>query len=63
MPLTYKARNGTTYFLQTGPKRGGGVQYFVSQSPDGTLADSLPKGFELYETVNSQVNAPRRSRV
>ncbi len=55
MPFTYKARNGATYYLRTGPKRGGGIQYFVATKPKPPLADAIPEGFEIYETPNSQV--------
>jgi hypothetical protein len=55
MPFTYEARNGSAYHLRTGPKRGGGVQYFVSKKPKPPLADAIPEGFEIYETPNSQV--------
>lgn len=55
MPVTHTSRRGKTYFLHTGPKRGGGKQHFFSTSPAGSLAERLPDGFEIYETVNGQV--------
>jgi len=55
MSFSYRSRTGKTYYLHTGPKRGGGAQYFFSTKSDGTLAELLPKGFEVYETVNGQV--------
>ena len=55
MPFTHKSRTGKTYYLHTGPKRGGGLQYFFSSKAAGQLADRLPDGFEAYETVNGQV--------
>jgi len=55
MPVTYHSRTGKIYYLHSGPKRGGGVQHFFSTKPDGTLADRVPDGFEIYETVNGQV--------
>jgi hypothetical protein len=53
--VTYTTRRGRIYYLHTGPKRGGGIQHFVSTDPEGALADSLPAGFETYETPNGQV--------
>jgi hypothetical protein len=55
MPIVHRSRTGKTYYLHTGPKRGGGVQHFFSTKPHGTLAESIPDGFEIYETVNGQV--------
>jgi hypothetical protein len=55
MGISYTTRRGRTYYLHTGPRRGGGVQHFVSTDPEGALADSLPAGFEIYETPNGQV--------
>src|SRR5208282_2591949 len=55
MAVTYTTRRGKTYYLHTGPKRGGGIQHFVSTDPEGALANSLPAGFEIYETPNGQV--------
>ncbi len=55
MPITYTSRTGKTYYLHTGPKRGGGVQYFFSTKSNGPLADALPEGFENHASVNGQV--------
>lgn len=60
MPLTYRSRTGKTYFLHAGPRRGGGTQHFFSTKSAGTLAEQLPEGFELYETVNGQVYLRRQ---
>jgi len=60
MPFTHKSRTGKTYYLQTGPKRGGGTQHFLSTKSSGTLAEKLPAGFEVYETVNGQVYLRRQ---
>jgi hypothetical protein len=48
-------RRGKTYYLHTGPKRGGGIQHYISTDPKGPLADAIPDGFEIYETPNGQV--------
>jgi hypothetical protein len=55
MPITHTSRTGKTYYLHTGPKRGGGTQHFLSTKAAGPLAERVPEGFEIYETVNGQV--------
>lgn len=55
MAITHTSRTGKNYYLHTGPKRGGGVQFSFSTKSDGNLADRLPDGFEVYESVNGQV--------
>ncbi|MBI4621793.1 MAG: hypothetical protein HY736_01065 [Verrucomicrobia bacterium] len=60
MAFTHTNRRDKTYYLHTGPKRGGGVQHFLSTDPKGDLADVVPVGFEVYETVNGQVYLRRR---
>ena len=60
MPIVHKSRTGKTYYLHTGQKRGGGAQYFLSTKSSGTLAEILPAGFEIYETVNGQAYLRRQ---
>jgi hypothetical protein len=60
MTITHTSRTGKIYYLHTGPKRGGGIQYFVSTQSTGPLADCLPEGFEVHETVNGQVFLRRK---
>jgi hypothetical protein len=55
MAFTYTTRHGKTYHLHTGPKRGGGIQHFVSTDPAGPVADAIPEGFEIHETPNGQL--------
>ena len=55
MAFAYTTRRGKTYYLHTGPKRGGGIQHYVSTDPKGPVADAIPEGFEIYETPNGQV--------
>ena len=55
MAFTYTTRRGKTYYLHTGPKRGGGIQHYVSTDPKGPLADAIPEDFEINETPNGQV--------
>ncbi len=60
MSVTHTNRRGKTYYLHTGPKRGGGIQHYLSTKRTGALADSIPEGFEIYETANGQVYLRRR---
>src|SRR5437867_10976118 len=60
MAVTHTSRTGKTYYLHTGPKRGGGVQHFFSTNSAGSLAEQLPEGFEVYESVNGQVYLRRQ---
>ena len=60
MAITHTSRTGRTYYLHTGPKRGGGIQYYCSTQATGALAEHLPEGFEIYESVNGQVYLRRK---
>lgn len=60
MTITHTSRTGKTYYLHTGPKRGGGVQHFFSTQSAGSLAEHLPEGFEIHESVNGQVFLRRK---
>ncbi len=60
MPIVHKSRTGKTYYLHTGQKRGGGSQHFMSTKSSGTLAETLPVGFEIYERVNGQAYLRRQ---
>lgn len=60
MPIMHTSRTGQTYNLHTGPKRGGGVQYYFSMKAEGSLADIVPPGFEIYESVRGQVFLRRK---
>jgi hypothetical protein len=55
MPVQHTSRTGKTYYLHTGQKRGGGIQYFFSTKRTGALAERVPDGFEIYESVRGQV--------
>ena len=61
MPVIHTNRRGKKHYLHTGPRRSGGVQHFFSTKPDGSLADKIPDGFEIHETVNAAVYL-RRAR-
>ena len=60
MAFTYTTRHGKTYYLHTGPKRGGGIQHYVSTDPAGSVADAVPEGFEIHETPNGQVHLRKK---
>lgn len=60
MAITRTSRTGKTYYLHTGPKRGGGTQFYFSTKSTGQLAQSLPEGFEVYETINGQIYLRRQ---
>jgi hypothetical protein len=62
VPFRYVNRQGKTYFLHSGRKRGGGIQYYLSTEAGGELSDEIPEGFEVYETVNGPVYL-RKKRV
>ena len=36
------------------------MQHFLTTKPSGILAEALPAGFEIYETVNGQVYLRRQ---
>ena len=60
MAITHTSRTGKTYYLHTGPKHGGGTQYFLSTKAAGPLAERVPEGFEIHETVNGRVYLRRQ---
>lgn len=60
MPVIHINRQGSRYYLHTGPKKGGGLQHFFSRKPKGALADTIPEGYEIYENVNAGVYLRRK---
>jgi hypothetical protein len=61
MSVDHIARSGKTYYLHvtTGPK--GKAKYFFSTISDGLLAQAIPDGYEIYETINAQVFLRRKT--
>jgi hypothetical protein len=55
MPVHYVNRRGDTYYLYQGVTKTGKPKYFFSKKSEGTLAEGIPDGFEIYENPNSQV--------
>ncbi len=55
MPVTHTNRKGHTYYLHSGPKRGGGTQFYFSRKKDGTLPDGIPDGYGIHEHPDGMV--------
>jgi hypothetical protein len=53
--ITYTNAKGKTYYLHQGTTKTGKPKYHFSMQSEGTLADSIPVGFEIYENPNAQV--------
>ncbi|NLB65216.1 MAG: hypothetical protein GX803_01940 [Lentisphaerae bacterium] len=60
MTVTHKTRRGTLYYLHQGVTKTGKPKYYFSRKSNGTLADKIPPGYEIYETVNAQVFLRRK---
>src|SRR2546429_6349224 len=55
MPITHTNAKGKTYYLHQGTTKTGKPKYYFSMQSEGTLAESIPAGFEIYENPNAQV--------
>ena len=55
MPITHTNAKGKTYYLHQGTTKTGKPKYHFSMQSEGTLAESIPAGFEMYENPNAQV--------
>ena len=55
MPITHTNAKGKTYYLHQGTTKTGKPKYYFSMQSEGTLAESIPTGFEIYENPNAQV--------
>ena len=55
MGITHSTRTGKTYYLHAGVTKTGKPKYFFSMKRDGTLIDTIPEGFEVYENIDGQV--------
>ena len=55
MPITHTNAKGKTYYLHQGTTKTGKPKYHFSMQSEGTLAASIPAGFEIYENPNAQV--------
>lgn len=61
MSVRHTARNGKTYYLHVMAGKNGRPKYHFSTRADGTLAESVPPGFEIYEDIRGQVFLRRSS--
>src|SRR5499426_3350583 len=55
VPITHTNAKGKTYYLHQGTTKTGKPKYHFSMQSEGTLAASIPVGFEIYENPNAQV--------
>jgi hypothetical protein len=55
VPITHTNAKGKTYYLHQGTTKTGKPKYHFSMQSEGTLAESIPAGFEIYENPNAQV--------
>src|SRR5215510_11092624 len=55
VPITHTNAKGKTYYLHQGTTKTGRPKYHFSMQSEGTLAESIPVGFEIYENPNAQV--------
>ena len=55
MPITHTNAKEMTYYLHQGTTRTGKPKYYFSMKSEGTLADAIPKGFEIYEAPDARV--------
>jgi hypothetical protein len=55
MAITYVNRKQSTYYLHEGKTKTGKPKYFFSMKAEGTLAETIPKGYQIYENPNGQV--------
>ena len=55
MSVKHVNRKRDVYFLHEGKTKTGKPKYFFSKESDGTLLDTIPEGYEVYENPNAQV--------
>ena len=55
MPITHTNAKGKLYYLHQGTTKTGKPKYHFSMQSEGTLAEPMPAGFEIYENPNAQV--------
>src|SRR6266699_5226540 len=55
VPITHTNAKGKTYYLHQGTTKTGKPTYHFSMQSEGSLAASIPEGFEIYENPNAQV--------
>lgn len=55
MAITYVNRKQSTYYLHEGKTKTGKPKYFFSMKAEGTLVETIPDGYQIYENPNGQV--------
>ena len=55
MPITHTNAKGKIFYLHQGTTKTGKPKYHFSMQSEGTLAESIPAEFEIYENPNAQV--------
>ena len=60
MNIRHTTRTGKVYCLHVGRGKSGKPKYFFSTEPKGSLVDSIPEGFEIYEDIRGQVFLRRK---
>ena len=62
MAVTHTSRRGKVYYLHSKADKKGRLRYFFSTKPEGDLAETVPDGHEIYESVNAQVFLRMKAR-
>jgi hypothetical protein len=55
MAIEYTNRRGRKHYLHEGKTKTGKPKYFFSTKPEGNPINTIPTGYEIYETPNAQV--------
>jgi len=55
MAVEHINRKGQKYYLHQGITKTGKPKYFFSMKSEGTVVQTIPDGFEIYENPNAQV--------
>ena len=63
MSVIHISRSGKTYRLHVSKTPTGKDKFFFSTKTGGVLAEKIPDGFEVYETVDSLVFLRRKTAI
>ena len=64
MPITYTNRKGRTYYLCLSTTKTGKPCYYFSREPtDNKLAEAIPPGYQIQESVNGIVSLAKAGRL
>jgi len=55
VPITHTNAKGQTFSLYQGTTKTGKPKYYFAMQSEGTLARTVPAGYEIYENPNAQV--------